>query len=197
MRNEWQSFYINSWRMSIALTDQPRILFYCTHFMMTTSNGNISVLLALCEGNPPVTGGFHWQRPVTLMFSLICAWTICWANNGDVRDLRRHRAHYGVTVMLFSNANSGGYHCVSVLISLQYCLTSTSVQLNSLCVGWVFTSHCFSWIWLLTHFPIPMLALIISRSVSKRGQIDVETYLSLSYTPDVDTSYFSALMYLS
>ena len=36
-----------------------------------------SPLLALCEGNPPVTGGFPSQRPVTrvLMFSLMCAKT--------------------------------------------------------------------------------------------------------------------------
>ena len=33
--------------------------------MMTSSNGKISSLLTLCEGNPPVTGGFPWQRQVT------------------------------------------------------------------------------------------------------------------------------------
>ena len=33
------------------------------------------------------------------MFSLICAWTNDWANNRDAGDLRRHRAHYDVTVM--------------------------------------------------------------------------------------------------
>ena len=32
---------------------------------MTSSNGNISTLLALCDGNPPVTGGFPSQKPVT------------------------------------------------------------------------------------------------------------------------------------
>ena len=46
-----------------------------------------SALLALCEGNPPgnppVTGGFPSRRPVTLMFSLICAWINSWANNLD------------------------------------------------------------------------------------------------------------------
>ena len=35
----------------------------------------------------------------TLMFSLICAWTNGCANNRDAGYLRRHRAHYGVTVM--------------------------------------------------------------------------------------------------
>ena len=35
-----------------------------------------SVLLALCEGNPLVTGGFPSPKPVTqsLTVSLICAW---------------------------------------------------------------------------------------------------------------------------
>ena len=37
-------------------------------FMMTSSNGNISVLLALCAGNSPVTRGFSSQRPVTRTF---------------------------------------------------------------------------------------------------------------------------------
>ena len=32
-------------------------------------------------------------------FCFICAWTNSWANSGDVGDLRRHCAHYDVTVM--------------------------------------------------------------------------------------------------
>ena len=56
-----------------------------------------SALLALCEGIPSVTGGFPSQRQV--MFALICAWTNSWANYQDAGDLRRHRAHYDVTVM--------------------------------------------------------------------------------------------------
>ena len=39
-----------------------------------------------------------------LMFSLICACTNGWANGGDAGDLRRHRAHYDVTVMNRNNA---------------------------------------------------------------------------------------------
>ena len=34
-----------------------------------------------------------------LMFYLICAWTSCWVHNRDAGDLRRHRAHYDITVM--------------------------------------------------------------------------------------------------
>ena len=33
------------------------------------------------------------------MFSLICAWINGWVNNGEACDLRRHLAHYDVTVM--------------------------------------------------------------------------------------------------
>ena len=36
--------------------------------MMTSSNGNISVLLAFFVGNSPVTGEFPAQRPVTRSF---------------------------------------------------------------------------------------------------------------------------------
>ena len=34
-----------------------------------------------------------------LMFSLICAWINGWVNTGEAGDLRRHCAHYDVTVM--------------------------------------------------------------------------------------------------
>ena len=49
--------------------------------------------------------GVPAQRPVTrtLVFSLICAWINGWVNNGEAGDLRRHRAHYDVTVMSEGN----------------------------------------------------------------------------------------------
>ena len=60
-----------------------------------------SALLTLCEGNPPVTGGFphkgQWRG--ALKFSLICAWTNDWANTRDAGDLRRHSTHYDVTAL--------------------------------------------------------------------------------------------------
>ena len=46
-----------------------------------------SELLAICAGKK-------------LMFSLICAWINGWVNNREAGDLRRHRGHYDVTVML-------------------------------------------------------------------------------------------------
>ena len=46
-----------------------------------------SALLAVCEWDPPITVGFPSQKPVTCQ------------NNRDACDLRRHQAHYNVTVM--------------------------------------------------------------------------------------------------
>ena len=76
--------------------------------MMTSSNGNISAPLALCEGNPSVSGGFpsHSQWRAALMFSFIFAWTNGWANNRDAGGLRRHRALHDVTVMVYCIINS-------------------------------------------------------------------------------------------
>ena len=35
------------------------------------------------------------------MFSLIFAWIYGWVNNRESGDLRRHRAHYDVIVMIY------------------------------------------------------------------------------------------------
>ena len=38
--------------------------------MMMSSNGNIFHVTDLCDGNPPVTGGFPSQRPVMQSFDV-------------------------------------------------------------------------------------------------------------------------------
>ena len=72
--------------------------------MMTSSNGNIfRVAGPLCEEftgqrwNPRAHKG-QWRA--ALMFSLICARINGWVNNREAGDLRRHCAHYDITVML-------------------------------------------------------------------------------------------------
>ena len=61
-----------------------------------------SALLAICAGNSPASGKSphkgQWRG--ALMFSLICAWINGWGNNDEGGDLRRHRAHYDVIVMM-------------------------------------------------------------------------------------------------
>ena len=47
----------------------------------------------------PVNSPHIGQWRGALMLPFIWAWTNDWVNNGDAGDLRRHRAHYDVTVM--------------------------------------------------------------------------------------------------
>ena len=71
-------------------------------YMMTSSNGSISVLLVFCERNPPVTGGLHSIRPVTRNFDVffdLCLNKILMSIQSGTGDLRRHRANYDVTVI--------------------------------------------------------------------------------------------------
>ena len=48
----------------------------------------------------PVNSPHKGQWRGALVFSLICAWINGWVNNRETGDLRRHRAHYDVIVML-------------------------------------------------------------------------------------------------
>ena len=62
-----------------------------------------SALLAICARNSPVTGEFPSQRPVIQSFDVFfdfCAWMNGWVNNREASDLRRHRTHYDVTVIV-------------------------------------------------------------------------------------------------
>ena len=70
--------------------------------MMMSSNGNIFPVLALCAGNSPVTGDFLKQRPVTCSFDgfFISTGINAWVNNREAGDLRCHRAHYDVIIMM-------------------------------------------------------------------------------------------------
>ena len=72
--------------------------------MTTSSNGNIFRVTG------PLCGEFTGHRWIprtkgqlrgALMFSLIYTWTNGWVNNRDAGNLKLHRAHYDVTVMVF------------------------------------------------------------------------------------------------
>ena len=73
---------------------------------MTSSNGNSFRVTGTLWRE---TTGHRWfpftksQLRGALMFSLISAWTNGWASNGDAGVLKRHRAHYGVTVIAWPN----------------------------------------------------------------------------------------------
>ena len=72
-------------------------------FLMTSSNWK------MFPHYWPFARGIHWssvnsphkgQSRGPLLLSLICAWINAWVNNRVAGDLRRHCAHYDVTVML-------------------------------------------------------------------------------------------------
>ena len=62
------------------------------------------------------------QWRVALMFPLIWAWTNGWENKQDAGDLRRHCAHYGVTVKCV---------CVHVCLCLQRYKPTTCITVIS------------------------------------------------------------------
>ena len=57
-----------------------------------------SALLDICAGWDSAHKD-QWRG--ALMFSVICAWRNGWVYNGETGDLRPHRAHYDVIVMLW------------------------------------------------------------------------------------------------
>ena len=68
-----------------------------------------SMLLAICEGNTPVTGGFPSQWPVMQCFGEFFDVHL---NKGlsksqDAGDLRCHGAHYDITVTFLKNPHNG------------------------------------------------------------------------------------------
>ena len=68
--------------------------------MVTLSNENVFSVTSPLWGDPTGPGGFPSQRPVTPNFDVFFdpRWTKDWANNRDVGNLGRDRAHYDVAV---------------------------------------------------------------------------------------------------
>ena len=81
-------------------------LFWCHRCSLITWWGHqmetFSALLALCEGNSPVTGEFPSKRPVTRSFGVFIDLRLNkrLSKQSRSRYLRRHPAHYDVTVMI-------------------------------------------------------------------------------------------------
>ena len=75
--------------------------------MMTPSNGNIfsrSWPFVWGIHRSPVNSPHKGQWRGALTFSLICTWINGWVNNRKAGNLRRHRAHYDVTIMSSSHS---------------------------------------------------------------------------------------------
>ena len=119
--------------------------------MMTSSDGNIFPLLALCAENSPVTGEFphtgQWRG--ALMLPVICTWMNSWTNNREVGDLGRHRGHYDVTIMSAGEKFKYVYCFIYVLVvEDKYMIGSDltwhfAVQINLWCLA-KFNIHVFT-----------------------------------------------------
>ena len=90
----------NTWKGWSYWDRQVKAMVYFG-YMMTSSNGNILRVTGPLWGE---SIGHQWI-PLTkttdaeLWFFFICAWFNSQANSRDAGDLRRHRAHYDVTVL--------------------------------------------------------------------------------------------------
>ena len=83
----------------------------------------------------PVNSPHKGQWRGAVMFSLICAWINSWLNNREVGDLRRHSAHYDVTVML---KDCGTMSIIEYICALLCFLSYVNKQLNKQSWGWWF-----------------------------------------------------------
>ena len=86
----WAGETENLWKISWFLVNVTRYI------------ETFSALLALCAGNSPVTGEFPSRIPVTRSFGIFFDLRLNKRlSKRGAGDLRRHRAHYDVTVMVF------------------------------------------------------------------------------------------------
>ena len=119
--SQWEILYCALFCGERTKKMTPEIAFFHRKYMMTSSNKNIF----RCTG--PLWGVPHkgkWRG--TIIFFFIRTWTNGGANDRNVGDLRRHRAHYDVLEMItlqrpvkmipcsvIANHNSITYlHCV-------------------------------------------------------------------------------------
>ena len=91
------------------------ILIWWHHQMET-----FSALLALCAGKSPMNSSHKGQWHGALMFPLSCAWINARVNNHEAGDLRRHRAHYDVIVMIWPSNIYLHHGLISISDKIRY-----------------------------------------------------------------------------
>ena len=101
--NRLRDFVRSYGKTSVRLVKRGPGMFSQVHvegIMMASSNGSISRVTGPLCGE--FNGEFPSQRPVTWSFDVffIYARINGWVNNREAGDLRRHRAHYDVNVMI-------------------------------------------------------------------------------------------------
>ena len=110
-----------------------------------------SALLAICAGNSPAPGEFPVQRPVTRSFDVFLDLRLNnWINNREAGDLRRHRSHYDVIVMVSSQWTSSTIILIQISLKIVLLVSNhhrdrnenSNLGMAKLCQDYVFTMHC-------------------------------------------------------
>ena len=119
LRRHWASLGQMIWDPTIDLVMNKG--WWCPFLfsMMTSSNGSIFRVTGPLYGEFAVTGELphlgQWRG--ALMFSLICVSINGLVNNREAGDLRRHRAHYDVTVMrAHKTTRNRGLNAINALV---------------------------------------------------------------------------------
>ena len=120
------------------------------------------------QGMSPVSGEFPAQMPVicgALIFSLICVWINMingWVNIREAGDLRRHRAHYDVSVMKIA---------IEQRLKSGELIETISISQNLCTVGFRFEQKITNYILLFIKYVIKQMfmetVLEISHSLQK------------------------------
>ena len=95
----------------------------------------------------PVNSLHKGQWRWALMFSLIWAWRNGWVNNRDAGDLRQHRAHYDVTVMIRPTITLYPFAATRILIYKQIIYTVTFPLQAYIHIRWLQLSSCTDNYW--------------------------------------------------
>ena len=107
-----ECIYLERRNHNIALSHRYYVAFQLTQIncigaMVTSSNGNIfcvtGPLCAEFTGHRWINSPHKGQWCEAFAISLICVWPNVWVNNRNAGNLRRHRAHYDVTMTMKSS----------------------------------------------------------------------------------------------
>ena len=101
--------YFNVCIVCVSCEIQSSCPVWCFHYEASLNHDDVIKWNHIPLNWPFVRGIHRWpvnsphkgQWRGTMMFSLICTWINGWVNNRKADDLRRHRAHYDVTVMYY------------------------------------------------------------------------------------------------
>ena len=119
-----------------------------------------------------------------LMFSLICAWTNGLANNRDGGDLRRHRAHYDITVILLlirllTEIMLFGVELIHLVTTWRHRSGSTLAQVIDCCL--TAPSRSLNLCWLITSDDLEHSPGRVSQEILKISTLNIRFKITFEF----------------